>query len=116
MAHEKKLYTVTDFGPGDGGKGGVIHAISCMKRAHTILKVGGAQGNHGVTTSAGDSFGFSQFGCGTFEGVRTHLTERIVVSPEGILNEGEALYYGCGLRDVFELLTADENAVCATPY
>ncbi len=116
MKKTKKLYTVTDLGPGDGGKGGVVHKISHMKRAHTILKVGGAQGSHGVTTSAGDHFAFSQFGCGTFEGVKTHLTSRMVVSPEGILNEGETLYYGCGVRDVFGLLTMDENAICATPY
>jgi adenylosuccinate synthase len=116
MMHEKKLYTITDLGPGDGGKGGVVHKISHIKRAHTILKVGGAQGSHGVTTSAGDSFAFSQWGCGTFDGIKTHMTERIVVSPEGILNEGEALYYGCGIRDVFDLITVDENAICATPF
>ena len=44
----KKIYAVTDLGPGDGGKGSVVHKISCMKRARTILKVGGAQGRHGV--------------------------------------------------------------------
>ncbi len=83
----KELYTVTDLGPGDGGKGGVVHKISHLKRAHTIIKVGGAQGSHGVTTSRGESFAFSQFGCGTFEGVKTHLTPRFVCSPDGLLNQ-----------------------------
>lgn len=113
---EKKIYTVTDLGPGDGGKGGVVHKLSHMKRAHTILKVGGAQGSHGVRTSRGDGFAFSQYGCGTFEGVRTHLTKRMIVSPEGLLNESDALCYGRGLRDVFSFLTIDENAICATPF
>jgi len=112
----KKLYTVTDLGPGDGGKGGVVHKISHMRRAHTVLKRGGAQGSHGVTTSSGDHFAFSQFGCGTFEGVRTHLTPLFVASPEGILNEAEALCYGHGIRDIFDLLTVDEDVICATPF
>src|SRR3989344_4264332 len=112
----KKLYTVTDLGPGDGGKGGVIHKISCLRKAHTILKVGGAQGSHGVSTSGGNRFAFSQFGCGTFEGVRTHLTHRFVAAPEGILNEAAALKYEHGVHNVFGLLTVDEDVLCATPY
>lgn len=112
----KKLYTVTDLGPGDGGKGGVVHKLSHMRRAHTILKVGGAQGSHGVQTFVGDRFAFSQFGCGTFEGVRTHLTHRFIATPHGILNEAEALRCEHGIHDVFDLLTVDEDVICATPY
>lgn len=116
MRAQKKLYIVTDLGPGDGGKGGVVHKISHLRKAHTILKVGGAQGSHGVATSGGDRFAFSQFGCGTFEGVRTHITSRFVVSPEGLLNEAQSLRYDCGLSDVFDLLTVDRDALCTTPY
>jgi len=111
-----KIYVVTDLGPGDGGKGGVVHKISHMMRAHTIIKVGGAQGSHGVCTSSGERFAFSQWGCGTFDGVRTHISSRMVVSPEGLLNEADALRYGCGIQDPFGLLTVDEGALCATPY
>lgn len=114
MAH--KIYTVTDLGPGDGGKGGVVHAISYAMRAHTIVKVGGAQGSHGVCTSAGDRFAFSQWGCGTFEGTRTHLSVRMIVSPEGLLNEADALRYEHGIHDPFGLLTVDQGALCTTPY
>lgn len=113
---EKKTYIVTDLGPGDGGKGGVVHKISHMMRAHTIVKVGGAQGSHGVCTAAGERFAFSQFGCGTFEGVRTHLTSNIVICPEGILNEGAALRYQWGIHNVLDLLTVDRSALCATAY
>ncbi len=114
MTH--KIYVVTDLGPGDGGKGGVVHKISHMMRAHTIVKVGGAQGSHGVSTSAGERFAFSQWGCGTFEGKRTHISHRMVVSPEGLLNEAEALRYRHGIYDAFGLLTIDREALCATPY
>lgn len=113
---DKKIYVVTDLGPGDGGKGGVVHKISHMKRAHTILKVGGAQGSHGVTTSRGNKFAFSQFGCSTFEGAKTHLTQRFIASPEGILNEAASLKYEHGLYDIFNFLTIDEEVICATPY
>lgn len=112
----KKLYVVTDLGPGDGGKGGVVHKISCMTRAHTILKVGGAQGSHGVSTSSGERFAFSQWGCGTFEGVRTHLTPLMVIAPDALLNEADALRYQHGIHKPFDLLTIDELALCATPY
>ncbi len=111
-----KIYLVTDLGPGDGGKGGVVHKISHFRRAHTILKVGGAQGSHGVQTSAGENFAFSQWGCGTFEGVRTHITPRMVVSPIGLLNEAQALRYQGGVHNPFDLLTVDGSALCATPY
>lgn len=114
MTH--KVYTVTDLGPGDGGKGGVVHAVSKMMRAHTIVKVGGAQGSHGVWTSTGQHFAFSQWGCGTFEGTRTYLSSRMIVSPEGLLNEANALRYECGIHNPFGLLTVDRRALCATPY
>ena len=113
----KKVYVVTDLGPGDGGKGGVVHKLATMMRPHTIIKVGGAQGSHGVRTSNGESFAFSQWGCGTFEGVRTHISPRLVMSPEGLLNEAAALRHGPhGIHNPFALLTVDERAVCATAY
>lgn len=112
----KKCYIVTDLGPGDGGKGGVVHKIATMVGAHTIIKVGGAQGSHGVMTSRGEKFAFSQWGCGTFEGIKTHISSRLIVSPEGLLNEANALRYNCGIHNAFNLLTVDRRAICATPY
>ena len=111
-----KVYIVTDLGPGDGGKGGVVHKIATMMRAHHIIKVGGAQGSHGVCTSRGERFAFSQWGCGTFEGIKTHISSRMIIIPRGLLNEAEALRYQHGIHDPFSLLTIDETALCATPY
>jgi adenylosuccinate synthase len=87
-----------------------------MTKAHTVVKVGGAQGSHGVCTSRGERFAFSQWGCGTFEGIKTYLSPRMVISPEGILNEADALRYQCGVHNAFDLLTVDSMALCATPY
>lgn len=112
----RKLYTVTDLGGGDGGKGGVVHKLCDVRKAHTVLKVGGAQGSHGVRTTRGESFNFSQFGCGTFNGACTHLTQNFVADPNGILNEGNLLRYSHGVHDAFELLTIDEETLCITPY
>lgn len=107
------ITVVFDLGPGDGGKGGVVHKLATHHRAHTVIKVGGAQGSHGVNTGK-HTFAFSQWGCGTFEGIRTHLTPNIIISPEGLLNEASALS-DLGV-DAFPLLTCDERAICATPY
>ncbi len=112
----KKTFSVTDLGGGDGGKGGVVHGLCARLRPHTVIKVGGAQGSHGVTTAAGDSFAYSQFGCGTFNGVKTYVSDRFVASPIGLLNEADALHYEHGVADPFSMLTVDGSALCTTPY
>ncbi len=109
-----KIIAVVDLGPGDGGKGGVVHKLSIHHQASYVLKVGGAQGSHGVSTEH-RKFNFSQWGCGTFEGVKTHITRSLVVSPEGLLNEADGLRY-VGITNPFDLLTIDERAICTTPY
>lgn len=111
-----KIYIVTDLGPGDGGKGGVVHRVSTMKRSHTVVKVGGSNGSHGVFTSRGDHHAFSLWGCGTFEGIKTHLSSRFIVSPEGILNEEQMLRYQSGVQNAFDLLSVDRDALCSTEY
>ena len=111
----EKIYVVTDLGPGDGGKGGVVHALSRNFDASVIIKRGGAQGSHGVRTSYGESFNFSQWGCGTFEGVSTFLSEQMVISPVGLSNESEALKR-LGIYDPFTLLSCDPACISATPF
>lgn len=113
---QKKAYTVTDLGGGDGGKGGVVHKLCDLRRPHTVIKVGGAQGNHGVSTDRGEKFCFSHFGCGTFNGARTFVSNRFVVSPIGLLNEARALRYEQGIADPFALITVDGNALCTTSF
>jgi adenylosuccinate synthase len=112
----KKIYTVTDLGGGDGGKGGVVHALCATQHPHTVIKVGGTQGSHGVRTSRGENFNFSQFGCGTFEGIATFISKNFVASPLGLLNEANSLKYKNGVSDPFSLLTIDEHTLCTTPY
>lgn len=113
---QKKIYTVTDLGGGDGGKGGVVHKLCALRRPHTVIKVGGAQGSHGVSTSAGEKFNFSQFGCGTFNQAQTFISDRFVLHPAGLINEAKALRYEAGIMDPLSLLAVDGNALCATPF
>jgi adenylosuccinate synthase len=112
----EKVFDIRDLGPGDGGKGGIVHAISSRESAHTIIKVGGAQGSHGVKTASGQKFNFSHFGCGTFEGVKTHISKYMVVEPLRFLYEASALQYEWGIRNIFDYLTVDKNALCITPF
>jgi adenylosuccinate synthase len=112
----RRVFTITDLGGGDGGKGGVVHKICCSMNAHTVLKVGGAQGGHGVRNSRGQAMSFSQFGCGSFEGVRTHATRLMVLEPYGLLREARALRYEFGIPDAFDLMTVDPDCLCITPF
>ena len=110
-----EVIIVTDLGPGDGGKGNIVHTLSYEKGASVIIKRGGAQGSHGVRTSNGDSFNFSEWGCGTFEGIPTFLSEQIIISPVSLENESEALKQH-DIANPFLMLQADPNCLCATPY
>ncbi|MDO4507803.1 MAG: adenylosuccinate synthetase [Candidatus Saccharibacteria bacterium] len=116
----EKIYRVTDLGPGDGGKGGVVQALVEKVKASVVIKEGGAQGSHGICTPKG-SFAFSQWGCGTFNHAPTHLSENFVISPIGLINESKALGKCAPLRGElnprpFALITASPSCVCATPY
>jgi len=113
---EKKIYTVTDLGGGDGTKGSVVHKLCVLRHPNVVIKVGGTQGSHGVWTSRGERFNFSQFGCGTLEGVKTFISKNFVVSPIGLINEANALRYENGIADPFSLLLVDGGALCTTPY
>ena len=111
----QEVIIVTDLGPGDGGKGSIVHALSYKHDASVIIKRGGAQGSHGVRTSSGEKFNFSQWSCGTFEGVPTFLSEQMVISPIGLVNEAETLRNN-GISQPFLMLNADPECICATPY
>lgn len=109
------IYVVTDLGPGDGGKGGVVHALSCDPKISIVIKRGGAQGSHGVRTSRNEKFNFSQWGCGTFEGVPTYCSPQMIISPVGLQNESNALQRH-GIYDPFKMISVHPDCICATPY
>lgn len=115
MAMIEKVYLVTDLGPGDGGKGGVVHKIANTFQASVVLKFGGGQGSHGVVSDAGEKFAFSHWGCGTLEGIPSVITPQFVTIPHAILMEGRALEK-MGINDPCAMLKIDPQAICATVF
>lgn len=110
----EKIYTVTDLGPGDGGKGSVIQSLCARFRPAVVIKEGGAQGSHGID-ACGETFSFSQWGCGTFNAVQTYLSKRMVIAPSMLLREAEALRR-YGIYDAFKTISASPECLCSTPY
>lgn len=107
---------ISDLGGGDGGKGTTIDAVGRELTADIVLKRGGSNGMHGVTTSSGEHHPFNHWGCCTFSNVPTFITSDFVAFPWRIEKEGATLKYGFGIDNAFELLKMDEMALCATPY
>lgn len=93
----------------------MVHALSRGKDVSVIIKRGGAQGSHGVRTSYGDRFNFSQWGCGAFNGVPTFCSEQLVLSPTALDKEANALRH-LGIYDPYMMLSVDPACICATPF
>lgn len=111
----KSVFVVTDLGPGDGGKGSIVHALAQKLDASVIIKRGGAQGSHGVRTSNGESYNFSQWGCGTFDAIPSYLSSQMVIMPVGLENESNDLKR-LGIYDPYVLISADPSCIVATPF
>lgn len=106
---------VVDLGYGDAGKGTTVdwlcsQAVNAGRNASVIRFNGGAQAAHNVVASDGRNHTFSQFGSGTFHGVRTHLSRFMAVDPIALSVEAAQL------GDPWELLTVDEGALLTTPW
>lgn len=110
----EKIYTVTDLGPGDGGKGSVIQSLCSHLHPTIVIKEGGAQGSHSIVMD-NESFRFSQWGCGTFNAVPSYLSERMVIAPSMMLREADGLKH-MGIYDAFKTISASPNCLCSTPY
>lgn len=108
---------VVDLGYGDAGKGTTIdwlcsQAVSAGRNAAVIRFNGGAQAAHNVVASDGRHHTFSQFGSGTFHGVRTHLSRFVAVDPIALSAEADRL----SIPGLWELLTVEEGALLTTPW
>jgi adenylosuccinate synthase len=108
---------VVDLGFGDAGKGSVVDALTARYKAHTVVRYnGGAQAAHTVVTPTGAVHTFSQWGSGTFSpGVRTYLSEYMLVDPFALLNE-ELHLQSVGVSDGFARMYIDERALIVTPF
>jgi adenylosuccinate synthase len=105
-------WVVVDLAFGDSGKGTITDWLVRRHGAKLVVRWnGGAQAGHNVVTADGRHHTFSQFGSGHFvEGVRTHLSEEVVVHPTALLVEAGMLERGALAR-----LTIAESARIVTP-
>lgn len=108
---------VVDLGFGDAGKGSVVDALTERYKAHMVVRYnGGAQAAHTVVTPNGIIHTFSQWGSGTFSpGVRTYLSEHMLVDPLALVNE-ELHLQSVGVTDGFSRMYIDERALLVTPF
>lgn len=107
---------VTGLGFGDEGKGTTVEYLARRHNASLVIRHnGGAQAGHNIVTDDGVHHTFSQFGCGTFDGVRTYLSRHMVVHPGGLLVEANTLAKK-GVTDPLGLVVVDPDAPVITPF
>lgn len=112
-----RAWVLVDLGFGDSGKGLLTDYFVRQTGAGVVVRYnGGAQAGHNVVAPDGCHHTFSQFGSGSFvPGVKTFLSNRMVVHPTGLLVEGERLQV-LGFQDVFSRLCISERALIVTPF
>lgn len=67
---------------GDEGKGALVDYLCAREGAGVVVRFnGGAQAGHTVVTPDGPRHVFSHFGCGSFVGVPTFLSQHFVCNP-----------------------------------
>lgn len=101
---------------GDEGKGQTVDYLCRQHKADLVVRYsGGAQAGHNVQLPNGHRHTFSQFGAGTFAGAATFLGPAVIIRPQGIQYEAEALKEG-GISRPMDWLTVHPDCLVATPY
>lgn len=113
----KVAYIIAGLGFGDEGKGATTDWLTRFEEASLVVRYnGGPQNSHTVVLPDGKHHTFRQFGSGTLiPGVRTHLSEHVLISPVAMMIEN-SLLKGVGVKDAFNRLTIAADAVVITPY
>lgn len=107
---------VIDLGYGDGGKGGIVDALTrIFGSSLTVRFSGGPQCSHHVVLPDGRWHGFAQFGSGTFAGARTYLSQDVLIEPYAMLNE-EAHLATKDVPDARSQLSVHPDCLVITPW
>lgn len=109
----KEIIIVTGLGIGEESKGATVEWLSKELKAHTVLRSGGCQAGHNIVQDKREQK-FSHFGCGTFEGAKTHLID-MVFDPIELFEEAIELEEK-GVKDPLEMISIDEDCVAITPF
>jgi len=111
-----RVKIVVGLGFGDEGKGTSCAYLARETQAHTVIRFnGGGQAAHTVIEDDGRRHTFAQFGSGTFNGARTHLSRFMLVNPTTLINEEKALRE-IGVTDAYERMTIDGDALVTTHW
>ncbi len=112
-----KTYIVVGLGYGDEGKGSwVDHLVRKHGIKYVVRFNGGAQAAHHVMAPDGRLHSFAQFGSGTLvPGTFTCLSRFMLVEPEALLSEAEALAKK-NVSDPLSQQIVSENAPVITPF
>jgi len=111
-----KTTAVIDLGYGDSGKGTTVEWLCDKLKPDFVGRFNGAaQAAHNIHLECGHSHTFSQFGCGTFQGVKTYLSRYVSIEPLGIYMEAQALNKFIG-NEVLNGLYIHKDAMVITPY
>lgn len=106
---------VVGLGFGDEGKGTIVdHLVSTHDTNAVVRFSGGAQAAHNVVLEDGTQHTFAQFGSGALRGVKTLLTEHMMVDPFSMAVEADALWIKTGF-DAFTNAFISSNALLTTP-
>lgn len=107
---------VVDLGFGDSGKGTLTDWLVRHYQADWVVRYnGGAQAGHTVVQDQ-RRHTFAQFGAGTFSpGVRTFLSQFMLIHPPGLLREAEVLATK-GVPDALRRLRVDPQALLISPF
>lgn len=107
---------VVGLGFGDEGKGSITDYLTAKYDYDLVVKSsGGAQCAHHVVREDGTVHRFAQFGSGTFNGARTHLSKFFMVDPLRLNTEADALH-ALGVENPWALLSVSGQAKITTPY
>lgn len=112
-----QLFAVAGLGFGDESKGGLTDFLAREYEPSWIIRYnGGAQAGHNVVLPDGHSHCFSQYGAGTFanNGVKTYLSQYMIVDPLALYNEQEALRSNDS--EIHKRLFINPNCLVVTPY
>ncbi len=113
----RRATVVVDLGFGDAGKGTLVDWLTRSQGVSLVVRWnGGAQAGHNVVLDDGRHHTFSQLGAGTFvPGVRTHLSEDVLVHPTALLVEARVLA-DKGVTDALARLSIAQSARVISPF
>lgn len=110
---------IVGLGYGDEGKGSITDYLCSPKVPEpgrlVVRYNGGAQAAHNVVLPDGRHHTFAQFGSGTLQGARTHLSRFMLVNPLTLGREADRLEQ-LGIKDPLGMMTIDPRALVTTPY